>query len=254
MLDRTTFFSYVRRLPFGGSLTQAQVDGCGRILDEWARRGLTDLRWLAYMLATTFHETGARMRPVREGGGETYLRSRKYYPWVGEGLVQVTWEANHRRFGATAPGQLLAWPVALRALFDGMLAGLFTGRKLEDCFNASTNDAIGARRIVNGTDKAALVAGYHKAFLDALLAADTATPLPKDVDAEAAKPDDIPMREHPLSLAALASSGVGTAAVGLLGAVSNPYALAAFGVLVIGLGLGGWLCLAGRITVNRWRA
>lgn len=36
------------------------------ILSEWEARGLLDKRWLAYMLATAFHETGSRMQPVRE--------------------------------------------------------------------------------------------------------------------------------------------------------------------------------------------
>ena len=77
---------------------------------------------------------------MREQGGETYLRGKPYYPWVGMGLVQVTWEANGKKFGAQSPADLLSWPVALRALFDGMLQGMFTGKKLPDYFNPSTND------------------------------------------------------------------------------------------------------------------
>ena len=46
------------------------------------------------------------------------------------GLVQVTWEANGKKFGAQSPADLLSLPVALRALFDGMLQGMFTGKKL----------------------------------------------------------------------------------------------------------------------------
>src|SRR6478736_1721810 len=134
-MNLTTFFAYVRRAPFGGRLAQSQIDGMNAILAEWDKRGLMDKRWLAYMLATAFHETGGKMQPVREAGGEKYLRSKKYYPWVGEGLVQVTWEANHRKFGATKPGQLLTMPIAIRALFDGMIDGMFTGKKLENYFN-----------------------------------------------------------------------------------------------------------------------
>lgn len=169
-IDRKAFFDAVRASPFPGKLTETQVEGMTNIFDEWERRALTDQRHLAYMLATTFHETGRAMQPIREGGGEAYLRSKPYYPWVGEGLVQVTWEVNAKKFGATKPGDLLTWPIALVALFDGMEKGMFTGRKLPDYFNATVNDPINARRIINSLDRAADIAGYHKAFLAALTA------------------------------------------------------------------------------------
>jgi putative chitinase len=99
-MNRDIFIDAVRVKPIGGMLKPGHVDGLTRILDEWERRNLTDLRWLAYMLATVYWETAHTIQPVREMGGEAYLRSKKYYPWVWEGLVQVTWEANHRKFGA----------------------------------------------------------------------------------------------------------------------------------------------------------
>jgi len=171
VIDRKVFFDRIRIAPFHGSLNPGQVDGMNRILDEWIRSQMTDLRFLAYMLATTFHETAYTMQPIREMGGETYLRSKRYYPWVGEGLVQVTWEANARKFGATAPGQLLSWPLCLRPLFDGMTRGMFTGKRLADYFNATTDDPVNARRIINGTDRADQIALYHNLFLLSLRAA-----------------------------------------------------------------------------------
>ena len=170
MINRKTFFDAVRQHPFSGTLSAEQVDGMTRILDEWERRKLTNMAWLAYMLATTFHETSRAMQPVKEDGDESYLKAKAYWPWIGEGLVQVTWEVNHRKFGATAPGQLLTWPVALLALFDGMIKGMFTGRGLGHYFGTGRNDPVGARAIINGTDRAALVASYHYAFLHALAA------------------------------------------------------------------------------------
>ena len=143
MINTTIFFNYVRAYIFGGSLSSGQVDGMTRILNEWERRKLTNLRWLAYMLATTYHETAHTMQPIREMGGEKYLKSKKYYPWVGEGLVQVTWKANHMKFGATAPGQLMTWPLCLKPLFDGMIDGMFTAKNLSHYFNAETDDPNG---------------------------------------------------------------------------------------------------------------
>ncbi|WP_207388212.1 hypothetical protein [Lichenihabitans psoromatis] len=194
MIDRAAFFDTVRASLFGGWLSSFQVEGMTLILDEWERRKLTDTRHLAYALATTFHETGAKMQPVREGGGEAYLKAKPYYPWVGEGLVQVTWEVNARKFGATKPGDCMSWPVALRALFDGMGQGLFTGKKLSDYFNATVNDPVNARRIVNGIDKAEVIAGYHRLFLLAIGAtapAVTATPARSNAAVPVAPPQHI---------------------------------------------------------------
>jgi hypothetical protein len=179
MINRDKFFAGVRTRIFAGHISQGQFDGLTRILAEWDRRALTDLRWLAYMLATVFHETSQTMQPVREGGGEAYLRSKVYYPWVGEGLVQVTWETNHRKFGATKPGQLMTWPIALRALFDGMIKGMFTTKKLADYFSGAREDWTGARKIINGTDRAELIAGYGRSFHAAIKAAYEPAPAPK---------------------------------------------------------------------------
>lgn len=170
-INRKVFFDSVREDPFGGSLTHGQVDGLTRILDEWEKRGLTDTRHLAYMLATVWWETAHQMQPIREIGSDAYLKSKPYYPWVGEGLVQVTWEVNAKKFGAKKPGDLLTWPIALVALFDGMAKGMFTGKKLSDYFNPLRTDPIGARRIINGQDRAADIADIYENFMDALKAA-----------------------------------------------------------------------------------
>ena len=60
--------------------------------------------------------------------------------------------------------------VAAAILFYGMVEGWFTGKKLADYFGPGRNDPVGARRIINGTDKAATIAGYHATFVDALTA------------------------------------------------------------------------------------
>lgn len=189
-MDKAKFFAGLRARDsglFGTSLSQPQVEGTERIMDEGQNRGMA-LRQLAYVLATAYHETGAKMQPIREAGGEKYLRSKPYYPWVGEGLVQVTWEANARKFGATAPGQLMEWPIALRAIFDGMSKGMFTGKKLANYIDGDRVDYVGARRIVNGSDRAALIAGYAKAFETALRAAGYVGQAPKTLPAPASPP------------------------------------------------------------------
>lgn len=168
-MNRSYFLARVKQSVFAGRLSATQQDGLTRILDY--RSGffprMSDEAF-AYLLATVTWETGRAMRPVREAGGEKYLKSKPYYPWVGEGLVQVTWERNARKFGAEKPGDCMTWPVALRAAFEGMTKGMFTGKKLDDYITDEKCDFVGARRIINGTDKAALIAGIADAYLDAI--------------------------------------------------------------------------------------
>ncbi len=242
MIDRKKFFDGIRSGPFPGIMDDQQVDGVSRILDEWERRKLTDLRWLAYILATAKWETAHRMQPIREMGGEAYLRSKRYYPWVGEGLVQTTWEVNHRKFGATAPGQMMGWPIALRAIYDGMIGGMFTGKKLAHYFNATTTDWNNARRIVNGTDKAAQIAAVAKQFYAALIAANTGT-----------APAAIPAETKPVSKAAKGAAGGAVIATGAGGAAVASYGLTPF--VVAGLVAAGVIALMlGLYAYRNWRA
>ena len=230
-MNRNVFFEYVRKAPFGGRLTQSQVDGLTKILDEWEKRKLTDDRWLAYMLATTFWETAQTMQPIRERGGEKYLRSKRYYPWVGEGLVQVTWEENHRKFGATKPGQLMTWPIALKALFDGSIKGMYTGKKLSDYFNDKVDDPVGARRIINGTDKAKLISKFHENFLDSIKAAKAG--FIKEQVPEKVLTEDVKVSEDKGALGTIIAAGSGLGGLGFLNGIDSPYALAAFGLVLV---------------------
>jgi hypothetical protein len=170
-MNRTIFYDYVKRAPFGGRITPQQRQGLDKILDYWDQSGLEDDRWLAYMLATVFHETDATMQPIEEKGGRKYLESKPYYPWYGRGLVQITWEENYKKFGLKRPEDALRWDKALEIMFVGMTQGVFTGKKLSSYFSAGRDDPVGARRIINLQDKARLIAGYHKNFLDSINAA-----------------------------------------------------------------------------------
>ena len=49
-----------------------------------------------------------------------------------------------------------------------MIKGTFTGKKLSDYFVNVKQDWEGARRIVNGTDKKALIASYAKRYYAAI--------------------------------------------------------------------------------------
>ena len=196
------FFAAVRHAPFAGGLSRGQVDGINTILDEWNKRGLSDLRWLAYMLATTFHETARTMQPIREyGRGRGMRYGMTYY---GRGFVQLTWEDNYRKASAVVgvdlvarPDRALEPPIAATILFDGMIKGWFTGHKLADYLSPALSDYVGARRIINGTDRAVAIAGYAVSFERALRAASPT--------AGAASPTGLPPVISP-ALSPLASS------------------------------------------------
>lgn len=183
MINRTRFFAGVRNGPFPGKISASQVKGCEAILSEWERRKLTDTRHLAYMLATAFHETAQTMQPITEYGSQRYLEGKTYWPWIGRGYVQLTWEGNYKamtRLLRVAGFDIdltkdmdaaLKPDIAAFIMFEGMQRGTFTGKKLSNYFSKTANDPVNARRIINGTDRAADIATIHKQFLADLLQA-----------------------------------------------------------------------------------
>jgi putative chitinase len=181
--DREIFFDNVRNKLFDGALDQQQVDGCGVILGLWEGQytgtPMTDIRWLAYILATVFHECATTMWPITEYGSQSYLQGKEYYPYIGRGFVMITWEENYRnasqQLSLTGSRDLVEHPelaldslISARILFRGMAEGWFTGKKLGQYFNDAKNDPVNARQIVNGNDDDDLIAGYHADFLAAL--------------------------------------------------------------------------------------
>ena len=185
MFDRSIFFSRVRSSLFSGTLSQSQVDGMNYMLDVFERDyNWPDLRWLAYAFATAYHETAFTMQPIREYGSQSYLQSKPYFPYYGRGYVQLTWEDNYRKMGTKLGINMLGNnmdralepEIAAEVMYAGMRDGDFTGRKLVNYFSSSVNDPVGARRIINGTDRAQTIAGYHEKFLKAFTDAKVSTP------------------------------------------------------------------------------
>lgn len=196
-VDRKAFFEAYRTY-FSPSLNQAQVNGYDAIFDRYEHLELSDARWLAYILATVYHETGAHMEPVREGFCSTDESSIKAVTnlykqgqisenyadrqpngnsYFGRGLVQLTWVDNYKRLGNALgigtqlydnPSLALDLTMSVKILFKGMLDGLFTGCRLDQYFNATTTDWLDARSIINGTDRSELVAKHAKHFHDCL--------------------------------------------------------------------------------------
>ena len=182
-MNRETFYKQVRAQLFSGRLAQGQVDGMEAILNEWEARDLKDSRYLAYMLATAFHETAFTMQPIEEyGKGRKYsyglpdkITGKTYF---GRGFVQLTWKRNYESMGdilnvdlVNNPEQALDLKTATQVLFEGMLRGTFTPPKyykLADFFTEHS-DWYNARKIINGLDRAEQIAGYGRRFYFALL-------------------------------------------------------------------------------------
>jgi putative chitinase len=189
-IDATKFFDGVRQA--FGALNQTQVDGLNALLTEInadAAEQSDPLPWFAYMLATTYHETGHTFQPIEEygkGKGHPYgvpdpETGQTYY---GRGYVQLTWKANYAKFGVMLNEDLLNHPElamvpenAYLIMSVGMIDGSFTGKKLSDYLYGDVKDYVNARRIINGLDRADLIAGYAESF-EAILTAATVAPNP----------------------------------------------------------------------------
>lgn len=93
------------------------------------------------------------------------------YKYRGHGLVHLTWKINYRKakehFGVdfvTTPDKAAEPEHSVPIMIWGMKEGIFTGKKLANYINSSGVDYVNARRVINGTDKQALIAGYAQKF------------------------------------------------------------------------------------------
>lgn len=129
---------------------------------------------IAYAFATIAHETAWTFKPIKEYRGKTLSTQQKKYwntGYYGRGYVQLTWDYNYKKAGQKLKVDLLGNPdlaldadIAFQILTYGMLEGWFTGKKLSTYITNTTKDYTNARRIINGTDKASLIASYALAF------------------------------------------------------------------------------------------
>ena len=200
-----TFFDEVRKK--FGPLSQSQVDGFVVLLNS--TNGLP-LMSQAYILATAWHETGKAMQPVYEKWGPTAAQ-KSYegkkalgntiagdgFRYRGRGYVQITGRANYLKASNVVGVDLVASPdrtleplIAAKIIIDGMTRGWFTGKKLADY-----KSFVDMRRVVNGTDRASLIAEYAAKFTNAILADNAAPQKPTEAPSPAPAPLPQPMPE-----------------------------------------------------------
>jgi predicted chitinase len=200
MALKAAFFDAVRSTLSDGALSQHQVDVFNAISAAWDKHGdkfgYADMR-LSYVLATAWHETG-RFKWLKEIWGPTAAQKRYEgradlgntvagdgFKFLGRGLAHITGRRNYtdwsRRLGidlVKEPQLAEELPIAARILVEGMVKGTFTGKKLQDYINSDQCDYVEARRIVNGKDEAALIAGYAEKFEAALIGGRSGAPAP----------------------------------------------------------------------------
>lgn len=180
-----------------GKLSESQVSAFNHIVSAMDADKSISYPQGAYILATTWHETATTMLPIAEygkGGGRpygtwqrnskgelyaykngnrntVYLQSEYPHLYYGRGETQNTWFDNYEKLSKAFnvdflnnPDLLLTQDWSTPVTIYSMKNGLYTGKKLSDYINQSKKDYLNARRIINGMDKASLIAGYAETF------------------------------------------------------------------------------------------
>ena len=194
LIDRAYFFDeYQKRFT---KLTYAEKNALENIftgIEEYCENDksyVCSLKKIAYMLATAKHETGHTFEPITEKGSMSYFnkydpvlantperRKRAIdmentqkgdgYKYRGRGYVQLTWKKNYRKSGEYLKKDLVNNPElaldqknATKIMIYGMETGMFTTKKISSYISEDSADYLNARRVINGMDKAATIAGY----------------------------------------------------------------------------------------------
>ncbi len=201
--DRDVFFKDLQLRTGLGAKPPAK-EGLTLLLDAFETdAGFTQIRDLAYVLATVRWETGQTFQPVKEKRASKDKNPRlwkiqnRYWSsgFFGRGYVQITWEKNYQKAGerlagtaftldsgdltlgadtlVNQPELVLQPPIAYAIAARGMREGWFTGKKLSDFIqDGEPPDYINARKIINGLDQAQTIATYASAFELVLRAAE----------------------------------------------------------------------------------
>lgn len=194
------FYDSIRRSKlFGPVFDSKEFNGVQEIIKD-----CTNAHWpiayTAYALATAYHETAHTMQPIKEYGGYAYY-TRLYdisgqnpkrarlmgntaigdgARYCGRGFVQLTWKTNYARASRELGIDLVKNPdlaldpdIAGDIMIKGMEQGWFTGKALKHYLpgyaKANARQFINARYIINGKDKAAIIADYALRFQEALI-------------------------------------------------------------------------------------
>lgn len=210
MNNEQAFFNSIRKSLFSGKLTQAQTDGLNALLSAISPFTLPERAYMLATVYHETAKTMQPISEYGKGKNKPYgtwrvnsknqrycvtngTKTRVYtytecpHLFYGRGYIQLTWYDNYVRAGQELakvgliddaqhfiqqPEQANDPNLAAQIMCFGMEQGWFTGKKLADYFSGSSKDYTNARKIINGKDKADLIAGYAQVFENALKAAE----------------------------------------------------------------------------------
>lgn len=179
MINKKVFFDeYRESLDIDGKLTQDEVNALDLFIDMVNEQfEYFDLFAWAYVFATVFHESAHTFEPKIEAywmSDNWRKKNLRYYPFFGRGYVQITWEANYKKYSKKLKIDLVKYPdKALEAknaffiLIDGCKHGEFTGKSLSDFQTSNYTDRmkfVNMRRVINGVDCAEKIADHAQEF------------------------------------------------------------------------------------------
>jgi predicted chitinase len=155
------------------SLESFNIDE-NRIIAEAKKQGVTNINQIAYILATAKHETGT-FNFMEELGAKEQATKLGYdggVQYYGRGYVQLTHKYNYIKYSKLTNLDLVNNPSLVSKDRDlgayiavhGMINGNFTPYKLSQFINENNTDFVGARKVVNGMDKAGLIARYAELY------------------------------------------------------------------------------------------
>lgn len=147
------------------------------IISESIKYKVSQREQIAYILATVEHESAMGRYREEIASGAAYegrrdlgnTQSGDGIRFKGRGYVQITGRRNYTVWAKILGVDLVGNPAlaaepkyAIPILILGMQKGNFTGRSLNTYIRSGKVDYVNARRIINGMDRASLIAGYAR--------------------------------------------------------------------------------------------
>ncbi|WP_286707998.1 glycoside hydrolase family 19 protein [Psychrobacter sp. UBA2514] len=179
------------------SISQGFVDGVNGLFaafNNYKELDSNNPLYVAYMLATAYHETAFTMQAITEYGGVRYFD--KYdtgrlaerlgntpeadgdgYKYRGRSHVMITGYGNYKKFTDILGIDLVNNPdlaldpiVSAKILTIGSLKGTFTTRRLSQYikYGLEYSEWVNARRVINGVDDNKAIANYAINFLQCI--------------------------------------------------------------------------------------
>lgn len=190
-LDKSKFFDAVRPIFAGGKMDKIQVARLEPLLDRLTVGGEYLPAAIAYILATAHWETDHFRAMTEYASGYGYEGRKDLGNTVsgdgprfrGRGYPMMTGRKNYVWASLVSGLDLVGDPerasdpvVSAELIVAGMIGGNFTGKRLGQYVTPFGVDFVGARAVVNGTDKAREIAAIASKYLASLLAAGYAQP------------------------------------------------------------------------------